>query len=46
MRRWGSYQGIDETRQMKKEAKSPGREAIPGEELEPEEANLYPFEKY
>ena len=30
--------GIDETRQMKKEAKSPGREAIPGEELEPKEA--------
>ena len=30
--------GIDEIRHMKKEAKSPGREAIPEEELEPEEA--------
>ena len=30
--------GIDKTRQMKKETKCPGREAIPGEELEPKEA--------
>ena len=29
---------IDKTRQMKKEAKSPGREAIPREESEPKEA--------